>query len=218
MKKATFLAFVFMIVTESLMYAFGNVPAGPEVVQGIKVKLLETKTYRNKKLGIEFEYPEKFKVREKDGEITVEHSVNFEHRDPCSENELRLTSKRIFDFYTRISILPLTPTELFIREVMQFNESGAAEAPKSSMRVTYGELDGFRVSNGRMGCGLYSYFFQITDESVLRVDRYPAPEFREVPESEKEMYRRVPNVILPEDEEFLFKYILSTLTFNKQIQ
>jgi len=45
------------------------------------------------------------------------------------------------------------------------------------------------------------------------VNRYPAPEFREVPEDEKESYRRVKGIIVPEAEEQLFTEMMRSLQF-----
>jgi len=191
-------------------YAFGNVPASSAGFQ-----LPDFKIYHSKKMGIEFNYPERYglKVREKDGIITIEHSVKFDHPNPCDGSGLPAyqNSKKITDFYVEITVLFLTPTELFLQEVLQVNEAGVIVEPRSTLRVTYGGLDGFRVYNGNHGCGPYSYFFQLTDEKVLRVDRYPASEFREVPEEEKQMYSRLRQIILPENEEHIFRGILSSV-------
>ncbi|MDP3731069.1 MAG: hypothetical protein Q8R34_01070 [bacterium] len=194
-------------------YAFGYIPTS-----AVSVELPGFKTHRSKKMDVEFSYPEILKVREKDDVITLEHSISFEHLEPCDATGLPQyqKSKKILDFYAQITILPLTPTELFLREVMQFDDNGKTLAPKNTLRVTYGALDGFRVYNGNNhGCGPYSYFFQITDEKVLRVDRWPAPEFREVPEADKQIYSRLRQIILPEKEEHIFREVLLSLKFKK---
>ena len=195
------------------VFAFGNTPANPASFQ-----LPGDKVYRSKKLGLAFSYPERYKlkVNEKDGVITVEHAVSFEHFDPCDRTTGNQKSKKIYDFYAQISILPLTPTELFLQYGMNRNENGDVAGAKESFEVAYGELEGFRVYNGNHGCGPYSYFFQIDDEKVLRVDRYPAPEFREVPEEEKQMYSRLRAIILPENEQHIFGKILHSLKWNLQ--
>lgn len=184
-------------------YAFGYFPAGQEAV-----KLPELKTFQSKKLGVEFTYPEELKVREKDGVITIEHKINFEHRNPCDDSGRNQKSKEIFDFYVQMVILPLTPTEVFRKEVMQRDEEGVLVGIKNTVRVTYGQLDGFRLYNGSHGCGPYVYLFQLSDEKVLRVERHPAPEFQEVPENEKLVYGRLNQIILPAQEELFFQNIL----------
>lgn len=175
------------------------------------------KTYRHKKLGLEFEYPDILKVTEKEGVITVEHRVAYKHPNPCDGSGLseHQDSKEIFDFYAQISVLPLTPTELFRQEVMQKNDEGMVVGIHNTVRVTYGALDGFRMFAGHRRCGYHSYFFQLADEKVLRVVRYLVPEF-EVSEKEKEAANRLRQVILPEQEEHIFRGILSSLRWSGQ--
>ncbi|TSC74711.1 MAG: hypothetical protein G01um101444_195 [Parcubacteria group bacterium Gr01-1014_44] len=169
-------------------------------------------THRSKKLGIEFNYQDILKVSEKDGVVTIEHSVPFEHYDPCDRSGRNQKSKKILDFYAKITFLPLTPTELFVQQVMERNEAGDVKGVKNTVRVTYGKLGGFRLYNGEGGCGPHSYFFQLSPENVLRVDRWPAPEFKEMTESEKQMRNRLRQIILPEQEEHFFREILTSLT------
>lgn len=192
-------------------YAFGYFPVGQEAI-----KLPELKTFQSKKLGVEFSYPEELKVREKDGVITIEHKIDFEHRNPCDGSGRNQKSKEIFDFYVQITVLSFTPTEVFRKEVMKRDENDLVTGLKNTVRVTYGALDGFRVYNGDHGCGPYAYFFQLADEKVLRVDHYPAPEFREVPESEKQQYSRLRRIILPEQEEHFFREILHSIKWREQ--
>ena len=56
------------------------------------------KTYRSKKLGIEFKYPKILKVRKKDGVVTISHRVPFEHEDPCDRGWPPEKAKEIWDF------------------------------------------------------------------------------------------------------------------------
>ena len=183
----------------------------PQVLPGFK-------TYRSKKFDLEFNYPEILKVKEKDGVIAIEHSVSFKHLDPCGGGGSPQYQyvKKIFDFYAKVSILNKTPTETFREELMEVNTNDLVVGIKNSVRVTYGELDGFRLYNSSPGCGFYSYFFQIADEKVLRVDRWPASEFKEILESEKQMFSRLRQIILPEKEEHFFREILTSLKVNEK--
>ena len=195
------------------VYAFGNTRANTASLQ-----LPGFKVYRSKKLGLAFGYPERYglKINEKDGVVTIEHTVPFEHFDPCDRTASNQKSKKIYDFYAQISILNKTPTEIFREEVMEVNDNDLVVGVKNSVRVTYGELDGFRLYNGNLGCGPFSYFFQVGDEKVLRVDRWPASEFREVPEEEKQMYSRLRAIIMPENEQHIFEEILHSMKWNLQ--
>ena len=174
------------------------------------------KTFRSKKMGIEFSYPQRYglKVREKDGRITIEHSVKFKHPVPCDGGDDGQYLKKIYDFYATISILNKTATEIFRQEVMEVNEAGLVVGVKNSVRVTYGERDGFEIYNGNHGCGAFSSFFELSPEKFLQVDLYPAPEFREVPEEEKQIYYRLREIISPENEEHIFKEILNSLKWD----
>ena len=189
-------------------YAFAYMPAAP-----VSVQLPEFKNYQSKKLEIGFDYPKILKVWEKEGIITIEHKVSFKHREPCNGSGLPpyQKAKEIFDFFAQITVLPLTPTEVFRQAVMERDTDGDLTGIKNTVRVTFGSLDGFRLYNGSHGCGPYSYFFQLSDQKVLKVDRYPASEFKEVPEREKEMYSRLRQIILPEQEEHFFREILTSL-------
>jgi len=177
------------------------------------------KTYRSKKLGIEFKYPKILKVRKKDGVVTISHRVPFEHEDPCDRGWPPEKAKEIWDFYVRMIIVEKTPNEILGE---QLEKRDGVLIFKSDVRVTYGQLDGFRIYNGNHGCGPYAYFFQLTKRSAdpynkeryLRVDRYPAPELRKVSEEEKLFYSRLRLIILPEQEEHLFQEILTSLTWK----
>lgn len=186
-------------------------PAGLSASSFLTRSLPGFKTYRHKRLGLEFEYPDLLKVTEKEGVITVEHRVAYKHSNPCDGRGLSEDhdSKEIFDFYVQISLLSLTPTELFRQEVMQKNDEGMVVGIHNTVRVTYGVLDGFRMFVGNRGCGYNSYFFQLADEKVLRVVRYLVPEF-EVSEKEKQAASRLRQIILPEQEEHIFREMLTS--------
>jgi len=187
-------------------------------VEQEKAALPGFKTYLSKNLGIEFNYPKILKVWEekKSGIVVIEHRISFEYQDPCNGSVLRSRSKKILDFYSQISILHLTPTEVFRQEVMEKNEAGLITGVRNSVRVTYGELDGFRVYNGEHGCGPFSYFFQLAPQKVLKVDRWPSPEFAEISVEEKQIFSRLRQILLPENEEHIFREILTSLKWGIQ--
>lgn len=180
--------------------------------------LSELKTHRSKKLGLEFNYPDMLKVREKNGVIAIVHSVEIAHDNPCNGGGEHRKSKEIFDFYAEISLLSLTPTELFRKEVMIRDKSGRITGINSTVRITYGLLDGFRLYGGEHGCGSYTHFFQLSQEKVLQVVRWPAPEFLALPESEQLVFRQLRGIILPADEARFFSDILTSLAFTGQKQ
>ena len=206
MKKLVFWLFVLMFVSVSVAFSFPGF-----------------KTRHSVKLGIEFSYPKRLKVWEKDGRIIIEHKISFEHPNPCDGSGLSRyeKSKKIFDFYVEMSILEKTPNEIFVQEVM--GVKNGVTVLRNSVRVTFGDLDGFRVYNGNHGCGPYSYFFQLTNSNnakqrvkFLRVDRFPAPEFRELSEEEKQIFYRLREIISPKNEEDIFKEILNSLKWSQQ--
>lgn len=182
-------------------------------------KLPGFKTYHSnsKKSGVVFDYPDILKVQEKNEIIAIEHSVSFEHYDPCDQKEKGGIgkSKKMRDFYMTIQMVNKSADQI-LGEYVAKTEGGAGISFKEKGLVAFGNLVGLRLwlGNGSHGCGHYSYFFQLGDEKVLRVDRWPAPEFREVPEEEKQMYSRLRLIILPEREEHIFRNILDSLKWG----
>ncbi|TSC74712.1 MAG: hypothetical protein G01um101444_196 [Parcubacteria group bacterium Gr01-1014_44] len=178
----------------------------------------QVKTHHSKKLGIEFDYSAKLKVKENNRLITIEHSVNFKHPDPCNRSDppesQQWKSKKILDFYSKITVIT-TNSEEFLFKELEYTKNGEITGIRRSVEFINYPMRGFREYNGNHGCGPYSYYFQISPEKILLVNRFLVPEFGEAPESEKEIYRRVPNIILPEDEEILFNHILSSFVVKK---
>ena len=182
------------------------------------------KTYRSQKLGIEFTYPKILKVEEKNGVITVSHKIGFKHRSPCDgsglpENEY---SKEIYDFYIQMSILDKSLDEI-VEENLLVKQNGVAVDFVDYEVVKYGQLEGPRIYNGNHGCGPYVYFFKLTDrgassakEKFLRVEQYPAPEFNEsaVSKEDIQIYARLRQILLPEQEEHYFQEIIYSLKMN----
>lgn len=191
--------------------------AGAEKLPGFKV-------YHNKKLGVEFSYPERYglKVGEKKGVITISHKIKFKHLDPCDrsglpENEY---AKEIYDFYIQISILDKSLDEI-VEENLLVKHNGVAIDSVDYDVIKYGKLEGPRIYNGNHGCGPYVYFFRLTSrgasstkEKFLKVDRYPAPEFNTVTDEEIQIYSRLRLIILPEQEAHYFQEILYSLKWN----
>ena len=184
------------------------------------------KTRTNKKLGITFQYDPMLNVsyRTEHGNIVsrvlgigaqhkkmiVQHEVSFTHDDPCSESGRHPTSKRITDFYVTMEISNET-FDVFMQDILIIESDVEAGVPNYHVNVTYGVLKGIGLYKGNHGCGAYTYYFPTADNKMLVVNRYLTPEFTEVPEEKKEIYRRVKGIIVPEDEEQLFTEIMESL-------
>lgn len=216
MRKFVLLALAMILFMGPLVYVFSSSSSRAvlnvlAVSTSQKVILLpKLKTYRHPEMGIEFNYPRILKVREEAEVITIEHSVPFEHDDPCDATGLPKykKSKEILDFFVQITVLPLTSVELFNQEVVQKDDAGLVTGLRNTVRVTLGPLDGFRMYSGSHGCGLYSYFFQLSSARVLKVERWLAPEFQQRLGGREPAYRHLPRLILPEQELNFFREIL----------
>lgn len=178
---------------------------------------LGLKTYWSKKLNLGFDYDKRFKIEEKKGMIIIKHNINFNHLDPCDRSGLHPKSKEVYDFYVTIKVLDNTNLDKILTEKFISLKNGERISLKNADMVDFNGLKGFRLYNGNHGCGPYSYYFYAKlFNRVFQVDRYPASEFGEIFEEERQMYSRLRMIILPEEEEHLFRNII--ISFKTKVE
>ncbi len=212
-----FFLFMLLGIMGVFSHAFGSpVSFSEQTDSGLK-------TYRNKKLGIEFKYPKILKVKEERDFIRLEHHVSFKHQGSSCWAGSSQTLDKIQDFLVIMEMVEKTPNEIIESELLEVNRNGVLIL-KHDVRVTYGRLDGFRVFAGSYNCARYTHIFQLTErhadpfrkEKFLIVYRWPASEFRKATDEELAVFSLFRKVILPEREERIFQEILTSFKWESQ--
>jgi hypothetical protein len=182
----------------------------------IQEKRLNWEVYKNEVLKIQLEYPKEIvSLFQEQNKIFLNHSVIFEHNDPCEFKGDGLKLKELTDFKVNL--------ELFkggLSEAVKKNESADFVSnhlldkkfklePGFIDEIAIGSLNGYVVTEGVEGCGQYTYYFPLNSNNTLIVWRAFIPEFQPiVVDYQKNL--QIPGIISPEKEETLFKQIFST--------
>lgn len=182
----------------------------------IREKRFGWEIYKNEVLKIQLEYPKEIvSLLEEQNKIFLNHSVAFEHNDPCDFKGEGLKLKELVDFKVNF--------ELFkggLEEAVQNNESAEFVSnyllnsklkvdPGFIDEITIGNLNGYVVTEGIEGCGQYAYYLPLNSNNTLIVWRSFIPEFQPIiVDYQKNL--QIPGIVSPEKEESLFKQIFST--------
>jgi len=182
----------------------------------IKEQKLGWEIYKIEALKIQFEYPKKIvSLSEEQNKVYLNHSVIFEHNNPCDFKGDGLKLKELADFKVNFELfegdleaaVKNQESEDFVSSY--FLEKKFKLEPGFIDEITVGSLKGYVVTRGLEGCGQYTYYFPLNSENTLIVLRSFIPEFQPIIEDYQKNLQ-IPGIISPEQEESLFKQIFST--------
>src|SRR3990170_929343 len=180
------------------------------------------KIYQYKKPGFEIRYPATVIKVSKEGEkVILTHSISFEHPNPCAfSDEAPATIEELTDF--RVTLETISKS---FKETIATYEGGSITRyyllddtlriePGFIDKMSIGELNGYRITKVVEGCGLFSYYFPLDSNNILKVERSFITELQSIIRNYKE-YLKLPGIISPEEEEKLFNQIVSSFEFLK---
>ena len=160
-------------------------------------------------------HPEMISIIEETTGILLHHSIPHEHPDPCDFQGVGPLLQELTDFEVWIEVVPqslsetvkLTQTEDFVQNYLRGNE--LLLDPPNIVVIGIGCLQGYRITWGVEGCGIYEHIFPLSDRSTLYIIRLIITELTPNDTNYNE-YLALPGIIPPEEEEALFLQILST--------
>jgi len=167
--------------------------------------------FRNSIRGFEFRYPESLlKLTTSKRDVKIEHSVLFEHPDPCYFGDLiREPLSHVIDFSVSIRVTAdgiasaMAHNTFLVAELPDVIEPGYLEG------IKIGELLGYRIAHGTEGCGYYGYYFSVNRDTTLIVIRTYATKLNPITR-DFQSYLQLPGIISPAEADKLFNQILST--------
>ena len=175
------------------------------------------KIYRNERQEFELKYPakliricEEVRTSDESERLMLQHSIPFEHRDPCDfDDNPDPPLRHLTDFKVGFEVVNKN-----LKETITWGEIGLVTEIPYGTELQIGALRGYRITTGVEGCGLDKYYFPLDSTHTLFVERYKITELDPIIINYKEN-RKLPDVIVPEKEEELFNNILATFKFRK---
>ncbi|OGC77626.1 MAG: hypothetical protein A2Z27_03100 [candidate division Zixibacteria bacterium RBG_16_50_21] len=176
-------------------------------------KVSEWKTFENQKPKFEIKYPAGLTaVLDESIRLTLSHALLCVHGDPCDMTDNPVDLQELTDFKIVIEIV-----EGGLKQAIIKGENSAApsflvdDTVRSLERyaLTIRSLKGFELPYGVEGCGGFRYYFPLNKSSTLLVGQELITELGPIIGNYRE-YRQLPGVIFPDEEERLFKMIIST--------
>lgn len=152
------------------------------------------KTYRDTTTGFEFKYPEKLKLRNESGKITLQHSIPFENYGGCDMVDGSKLYKTLEDFHISIELVDKT---LLMKDFKFAYVSDVG-------------IKGFQVYEGVEGCGHVIYYFPFGEAKTIVIQKELVQSLSENGGWDREKILKVPGVITTVESEILFEKILST--------
>jgi len=178
-------------------------------------------TYSFPKTKFTLRYPKNILDHtEENGALLLSHAVPYDHQDPCDFQGGAPDLKNLTDFEVRFELfekdLKTIVTEKegpsFVQEYLGTGQMKTS--PGFIDPYTIGTLKGSQVTMGVENCGLYHYYFPLSDGKTLFVERSFITMMRD--ETMRKKVQNLPNVFLPEKEENWFKAILQTFQQKRE--
>lgn len=173
----------------------------------------DPKVYNGSSFG--FEYPKIISLSQQGEKILLTHSINYQHPNPCDFKGDAPQLDKLTDFNVSLMV-----SNKNLKDTVDANES--SDMIKNSFNGTTvelspgvidsfnaGSLTGYRITAGVEGCGMYTYYFSLTQDKILVVTRSFISEFLPI-NADSKRYLSLPGIITPTQEEDFFNKILSS--------
>ena len=159
-------------------------------------------TYTNNDVGFEFKYPPNLILGETQGEVTLSHSIPYENSGDCDMEGGTKVYKTLNDFGLSFEIVKGKAGPVGWEE-------GQFDGP-----YNLNQLKGNWAFEGLEGCGYTGYYFPLENGTTLVVKKDSIQALQGYSWNTNEILK-IPNVINLEENEEIFKQILSTFKFTK---
>lgn len=171
----------------------------PTVYQTSNEFVKDWKTYTNEKYGYEFKYPQNLKIIEKDGAVTLNHSIPYDNNGDCDMMAGKF-SKYLNDFNVSFEIK--TSEEVELPSYFDGNYQS-------------GILSGKWYWAGAEGCGPNIYYFPLQEDKTLVITQDTLQAFSGISTMwDTDKILNSPGVITQKEYDKLFSQILSTFKFT----
>jgi hypothetical protein len=175
------------------------------------------KSYQYPSSGFTFRYPQNLVLSREGSRIKLRHSIRFKHHDPCDLSDNNRPLSRLVDFDVSFELVGKgnKKNRRFVESNEHLNAApDTAEQSKNSDYgiITVGSLKGEFIRLSIEGCGEYNYRFPLAGNKTLVVHREIIGIFSPTADKlvDEEIVLKQPGIIGLEQEERLFKTILST--------
>jgi hypothetical protein len=171
------------------------------------------KVYNGSSFG--FEYPKIISLSQQGEKILLNHSINYQHPNPCDFKGDAPQLDKLTDFNVSLMV-----SNKNLKDTVDANES--SDMIKNSFKgatvelspgfidsFNTGSLTGYRITAGIEGCGMYTYYFSIAQDKTLVVTRSFISEFLPI-NADSQKYLSLPGIITPTQEEEFFNKILAS--------
>jgi hypothetical protein len=161
-------------------------------------------TYQDQSTVFTFRYPQNLVLSREGNGLKLRHSIKYKHLDPCDYSDNTKSLPRLVDFELGLEVV--NERTSIDPDLKQSNDGDFGG-------TTIGHLKGEFERISVEGCGEYRYRFPLAGDRTLIVRREIIGIFSPTAQKfvDKKTVLKQPGVIKPEEEERLFKAILSTL-------
>lgn len=163
------------------------------------------KTYSNASLS--FQYPSLLSLKQDGETVILDHSIAYKHYDFGDMKGDGPPLERFTDFSISFKVFNKNLKEL----VQSSSYPGWDYVSKNAFK--FGSFEGFRITEGVEGSGKDVYYFSISSNKTLVIDRALIPELTPF-NGEYQTYLNLPGIIPPVQAEEFFTKILSSLKVN----
>ena len=179
-----------------------------------------TKTYKNDTYKFSFEYPSLLNLERQENKIILQHSTPFEHEDPCDFQGGGPKLDRLTDFSVNMTEYPTALGETVLN-LHPFGSDTEDYLNGDKLKITtgmvdeahFGLLNGYRITQGVEGCGLYTYYFKLAPKVTLVVNRKIVTELSNAV-SNSATYLSLPGIIKPAAAEKIFGDIFKSFRYE----
>ena len=169
----------------------------PTIVNPTINPITNWKTYESKEFGFLIKYPVNLTLRVNNGQVELNHNIPYKNSGDCDMSGGTNEYPTLDDFNLSFSVL------------------GVSDIPEYAETIKIGKLDGKVALEGAEGCGDTFYYFNTPDNKTLVIKRANIQALSGIRGNkfEEEEILKIPGVISREENERLFKLILSSLEF-----
>lgn len=211
-KKLTFfIVFIIIVVVIGWFLKKLNTPTSPHTIPS-------TLTFNG--TGLSFIYPRELTLSEKTDAVVLHHEIPYENTGACDMMGDEKTYDTLTDFHVTLRIASTSlvqtvrqmssyiPEENFDGNVLKVN-------PGFIDSFEAGALKGFAIYEGAEGCGFTTYYFPISGNRTLIIQKESIQALSGV-RGQEEVQRilKVPGSIAPSVSDKIFKDILTSLVLK----